>query len=370
MKQHPDFQNLVPHFNYEGEYIRAERYGYGHIHDTYVVFFKLADGRIRKYLLQRINHFVFANPAGLMKNIAAITAHLRRKVIAAGGDPARETLSLVPTRSGSTYHQSGDGMYWRSYHFIEDAQTYQFPASMQHVYNAARSFGTFQLMLADFPLDELEETIPDFHHTPKRFEAFARAVQVDAFNRAGQVREEIAFALRRAEEAPRLVDLIDQGRLPLRVTHNDTKFNNVMIDDHTGQGLCVIDLDTVMPGSALYDFGDAIRSIANMAKEDERDLSQVRFSLEIFGHYASGYLDAVRPILSTEEIELLPFSARLMTLECGLRFLTDYLNGDVYFHTQRQDQNLDRCRVQFRLLQEMEARYDAMIRVIQENAPR
>jgi Ser/Thr protein kinase RdoA (MazF antagonist) len=366
----PDFLNLVKHFNFEGDFIRAEPYGYGHINDTYTVFFKQADGKFRKYILQWINHFVFKHPVGLMKNIEAITDHLRRKVISAGGNPDRETLTLVPTRTGKTYHKTKDGLYWRSYTFIEDALTYQTPASMRHVYNAARAFGNFQKMLDDFPVDRLFDTIPDFHNTPKRYQTFIRAVEMDEHNRASGVRDEIEFVMRRADEMHVVVDLIEQGRLPERVTHNDTKYNNVMIDDLTGESLCVIDLDTVMGGSALYDFGDAIRSISNTAAEDERDLSQVRFSLETFQYYARGYLDATINALTPDEIDHLPFSARLMTLECGIRFLTDYLEGDVYFRTHRENHNLDRCRTQFKLVQEMEENYQEMMQTIEKSGVR
>jgi len=364
IKPQPDFKTLVPQFRFEGEFIRGEVHGFGHINDTYVVYFRQPDGSKRKYILQWINHYVFRKPAELMRNIESVTTHLRQKVTAAGGDPYRETLTLIPTRSGEPYHKTLDGFYWRSYHFIENALTYQIPASLKHVYNAAHAFGSFQRMLDDFPPDQLYDTIPDFHNTAKRFETFVQALEADEYNRAWSVRDEIEFILRHADETRLLVDMIDQGRLPVRATHNDTKFNNVMIDELTGESLCVIDLDTVMRGSALYDFGDAIRSITNTAAEDARNLSMVHFNLEIFEHYANGYLNATLYALTPDEIAHLPFSARLMTLECGMRFLTDYLSGDVYFRTKRPNHNLDRARTQFKLLQEMEDNYEAMIRII------
>lgn len=370
MRPEPDFLNIIPHFNFGGQFIRAEPYGFGHINDTYAAYFRKTEGTTYRYIMQRINHYVFKNPEELMKNIAAVTTHLRRKIIKAGGNPNRETLTLIPTLDGKIFHRTDKGYYWRVYIFIENALTYQTPESLQHVYNAARAYGNFQQMLGDFPADQLYETIPDFHNTAKRFETFVSVVEKDLHNRAHDVRDTIDFVLRRADEMPVLFDLLQQGRLPVRVTHNDTKYNNVMIDDESGEGVCVIDLDTVMPGSFLYDFGDAIRSITNTAAEDERDLSIVHFSLETFEKYAQGYLAATREALTAVEVKNLAFSARLMTLECGMRFLTDHLDGDIYFRTKRKNHNLDRCRTQFKLVQEMEEKYEEMSRIIQDNAER
>jgi len=360
-----DFQHLASHFNFKGEFLRAEPYGHGHINDTYRLFFERTDGSLKKYILQRINKFVFQNPAGLMKNIEAVTSHLSQKVIADGGDLERETLTLVPTRAGQSFHLSEDGQYWRSYHFIEKAIAYQVPASLKHVYHAARAFGNFQYILDDFPATDLSETIPDFHNTPKRFEDCLRALDADPHHRARDVKDEVNFILQRKDELMVVVELIKQGRLPVRVTHNDTKFNNVLLDERTGVGVCIIDLDTVMPGSVLYDFGDAIRSIANTAEEGQRDLSKVHFDIDVFDQYARGYLDVFGHALTSTEQDLLAFSARLMTLECGIRFLTDHLNGDVYFRIQRENHNLHRCRAQFKLVQEMEVHYSAMQRIIE-----
>ena len=363
-----DFQHLVSHFNFEGAFLHAEPYGHGHINDTYRLVFERTDGSIKRYILQRINTFVFHNPAGLMKNIERVTSHLRQKVVAAGGDPDRETLTLVPTRAGQSFHLAEDGQYWRSYHFVEKTIAYQVPANLQHVYHAAWAFGNFQRMLHDFPAADLSETIPDFHNTPKRLEDLIKAVELDSHHRARDVADEVDFILQRKDQLSLVVDLITQGRLPVRVTHNDTKFNNVLLDELTGEALCIIDLDTVMPGSVLYDFGDAIRSIANTAEEGQRDLLKVHFDLDVFDQYARGYLDATRHALTPTELDLLAFSARLMTLECGIRFLTDHLNGDVYFRIQRENHNLDRCRVQFKLLQEMEAHFSAMQQIIEGHA--
>jgi Ser/Thr protein kinase RdoA (MazF antagonist) len=299
-----------------------------------------------------------------MQNIQGITAHLREKIVAAGGDPARETINLVPTVEGRAFCRTPDGNYWRAAIFIEGAQTYEIVDNLDHVYHVANAFGRFQRLVSDFPAERLHETIPGFHHTPKRFAAFVEAVERDATNRAGSARAEIEFVERRVGDVPILVDLLQQGKLPQRVTHNDTKFNNVMIDDATGKGICVIDLDTVMPGLSLYDFGDAVRSGANPAAEDEQDLSKVTIDLEIFDRFANGYLDAARDFLTPLEIDYLPFSARLMTLECGMRFLTDYLNGDRYFRIFRENHNLDRCRTQFKMVHAMEEQFDAMASIV------
>ncbi len=364
---HPelDFDKIVSHFKFKGEFIRAEQIESGHINDTCIAYFRQVDGTTLRYILQRINHFVFKKPEQVMANILAITTHLHEKTIVEGGDPYRETLTLIPACNGSMYHRTDRGDYWRAYIFIDNALTYQIPQSPQHVYNAARAYGRFQQSLGDFPVEQLHETIPDFHNSSLRYKTFIHVLENDEHNRAMGVKNEIEFVLQRADDMPVLVDLVETGKLPVRVTHNDTKFNNVMIDDETGEGICVIDLDTVMPGSLLYDYGDAIRSITNTAEEDERDLSMVHFSLETFERYTQGYLDATRDTLEPMEIENLAFSARLMTLECGMRFLTDYINGDIYFRTKHENHNVDRCRTQFKLVKEMEKYVENMSQIIE-----
>ncbi|RPI70192.1 MAG: mucin desulfatase, partial [Desulfobacteraceae bacterium] len=301
-----------------------------------------------------------------MQNIERVTTHLRQKIIAAGGNPDRETLNLIPTVEGKTFYKTPDGNYWRAYIFIEDALTYQVVENLQHIYNAAAAFGKFQKLLGDFPAGQLYETIPNFHHTGKRFTAFVEAVENDVKNRAGAVKAEIEFAQQRAAEAPVLVDLLAQGKLPERVTHNDTKFNNVMIDDKTGAGICVIDLDTVMPGLSLYDFGDSVRTGAATAAEDEQDLSKAGIGLEIFDHLTHGFLDAVRDVLTPTEIDYLPFAAKLITFENGIRFLTDHLAGDVYFKIHRENHNLDRSRTQFKMVKDMEEKFDQMTKIVEK----
>ncbi len=359
-----DFAQILSNFELKGSFIAAQPHGNGHINDTYAAFFQNGNHAPQRYVVQRINHHVFKQPHQVMENIQAVTRHLSQKIEAAGGNPNRETLRFIPANDGRTYLQSPDGNYWRVYRFIENATTYDLPENLDHVDSAARAFGRFQRLLDDFPTDQLHETIVDFHHTARRLETFRQVVAADRLDRAKTVQPEIDFVLQRAAETALVVDLLETGELPLRVTHNDTKFNNVLIDDQTGEGICVIDLDTVMPGSLLYDFGDAIRSIANTDEEDQPDLSKVHFDMEVFATYAAGYLAALADVITLAERQYLAFSARLMTLECGLRFLGDYLDGDRYFRVHHPRHNLDRCRTQFKLVAEMEAQFDAMQAII------
>lgn len=359
-----DFHKLVGKFSFQGEFIEANPYGSGHINDTYAAVFKCMDGSTRRYIMQRINHNVFKNPVKLMENIDGVTKHLRKKIISAGGDPERETLNIIPTLSGESLYKTDDGNYWRSYIFIEGARTYDVVANTGHFYAAGKAFGRFQELLSDFHADKLYETIPDFHHTGKRYDTFINAAEKDSYNRAAEVSAEIEFAIKRSGDTRILVNMLENGKLPLRVTHNDTKFNNVMIDDKSGEGICVIDLDTVMPGSALYDFGDSIRSGANPAAEDERDLSKVWMELSLYKKFTQGYLESAGAFLAPAELEYLPFAAKLMTLECGIRFLTDYLNGDVYFKVHRPGHNLDRARTQFKMVEDMESKWDKMHQIV------
>lgn len=360
-----NFQEIVQEFNFKGDFLSAEPYGLGHINDTYIANFKV-NGSTQPFILQRINHHVFRDPEGLMSNIQDVTAHLREKIKLTGGDPKREALTLIPTLDENFYIRTEVGDYWRGYLFIDNARTYESVESLDHVYHAAKAFGNFQNLLSDYPSKKLIETIPDFHNTKKRFEKFVEAVEEDELNRAQLSNPEIKFVMQRVKDTAVLVDKLQKGELPERITHNDTKFNNVMIDNRTGAGVCVIDLDTVMPGLSLYDFGDAIRTLANPAAEDEQDLSLVNFDLQTFDIYTHGYLDAVGEELTTQEIDYLPFSAILMTLECGIRFLTDYLQGDKYFKIHRLDHNLDRCRTQFKMVADMEMHVDEMHRCVEK----
>ncbi|MDF1513425.1 MAG: aminoglycoside phosphotransferase family protein [Anaerolineae bacterium] len=357
---HDDLNAIIKQFNFTGQYSTITPYGNGHINDTYAVTFHAESGETNRYILQRINHQIFKQPEALMQNVEKVTAYLKKKILASGGTPARECLTLINTFAGQTLYRSPAGNYWRAYLFIEGAQTYEVVEKMEHIYNAAWAFGHFQHMLNDFPVNELTETIPDFHHTPKRYQAFVEAVQQDRFHRAANVQDEINFAMARADETSLLVDMQAEGKLPLRVTHNDTKFNNVMIDDETGKGICILDLDTVMPGLSLYDFGEIVRTGANLAPEDAQDLSGVHLDLATFDVLTHGYLDAANKTLTPNELDFLPYGPKMMAYENGIRFLTDYLQGDIYFKIHREDQNLDRCRTQFKLVTDMENKFQAM----------
>jgi len=351
-------------FPTEGALVGVMSYGSGHINDTYAAYYQLDSGDCRRYLLQRINNRIFQDVDGLMSNIVGVTGFLSKKIRERGGDPMRETLNVISTKDGKNYYFDGNGGYWRLYVFIEDTFSLQVVEKAQDMYNTGLSFGNFQKLLADYPAKTLTETIPNFHNTPSRYAAFLDALEKDAFGRAKEMAAEIEFVKSRESDTRVLTDLLRSGRFPLRVTHNDTKLNNILIDKSTGKGLCVIDLDTVMPGLYHYDFGDAIRSGANSAAEDEKDLSRVEMRLDLFEAFAEGYLQSVGNALSTEEKEYLPMGAKLMTFECGIRFLTDYLSGDVYFKTHRPGQNLDRARTQLKLVDDMEKKWEQMKAVI------
>jgi hypothetical protein len=364
-KPTPDLERICAAFTCEGAWISSCPIPSGHINDTYCSEFDDAGSRI-KYVNQRINHLVFREPELLMENIERVTRFAREQIAAAGGNPDRETLTIVPTRDGKSFHRTPEGTYWRMFRYIDGARTFDRVEDLRHVYSASKAFGRFQRMLARLPGERLHETIPDFHNSRKRYDAFLAAVEFDPARRAAAVKPEIDFVLAREKDTGEVVDGLASGLIPERVTHNDTKLNNVMIDDRTGEGVCVIDLDTVMPGSVLYDFGDSVRLGAATADEDERDLSKVGFDLGLFDRLAQGYLDAARDFLVPAETGLLAFSAKLLTLECGIRFLTDHLKGDVYFKIHREGHNLDRARTQFKMVAEMESWMDAMEAVVRK----
>lgn len=343
-------------FALDSEPITCSRYGCGHINATYLVV--TASGR--RYILQKISSRAFPDTAGLQANIAAVTAHLHRK----NPDP-HSALTLIPTRDGCLWHREAPGSDWRVFNFIEGSICLQAPETPEDLYESAIAFGSFQQQLADFPAHTLTETIPNFHNTPDRYRLFRQALERDALGRAKDVQPEIGFALAHEEIGGRLTQLLRDGALPLRVTHNDTKLNNVMLDAVTRKPLCVIDLDTTMPGLSAYDFGDSIRFGAATAAEDEKDLRKVSLSMELFRVFTRGFLRAC-PGLTPAEREALPLGALTMTLECGLRFLTDYLDGDHYFGIQYPEHNLDRCRTQFRLVSDMEARWEQMAAIVRE----
>ncbi|MCL1788671.1 MAG: phosphotransferase, partial [Defluviitaleaceae bacterium] len=354
---HENIPAQIYDFVTSGDPIFATKYGSGHINETYLV----VDSIAREYILQKINQNVFRDPVSLMENVQAVTAYLK-----ANANDQRETLSLIPTKAGQDWLVDEDGEYWRLYPFISDSICLQKAENMDEFKDSGFAFGHFQKQLAGFPAGSLTETIPRFHDTPNRYTKFKAALAADPCGRAKDVAEEIAFALEREAYANTLMDLLAAGDIPLRVTHNDTKLNNVLFDRETKKPLCVIDLDTVMPGLSVNDFGDSIRFGASTAAEDEQDLSKVNFSLPLFAAYAEGFLAACGDSLTPCELAHLRDGAKMMTLECGVRFLTDYLEGDVYFKTSREGQNLDRCRTQFKLVREMEAAWDDMQRIVQE----
>jgi Ser/Thr protein kinase RdoA (MazF antagonist) len=351
-------KEIAGKFPIYGDFISAAPYGSGHINDTYAVAFNQAGASLR-YIFQRINHDIFENPPALMENIKRVTSHQAMK-LAGYSDSSRRTLTVVDTRDGQPYHLDEEGNYWRVYPMIEGAQSHDILETPTQAFNAAKAFGGFQKLLVDMPGGRLHETIPHFHDTPKRLAALKEAIEKDSANRAALAKPEIDFVMEREAMASKLLDLHAEGKIPERVTHNDTKLNNVLIDEVTNEGLCVIDLDTVMPGLALYDFGDMVRTGTSPAAEDERDLSKVRARMEMFTALLEGYLAEAHDFLNATEKELLPFSGMLITFEIGIRFLTDFLSGDVYFKTSRPEHNLDRCRTQFKLVESLESQEDAL----------
>ena len=349
---------VLSRFRLDSAAVSCERYGCGHINVTYLVVTESG----HRYILQKISNRAFPDVAGLQENIAAVTRHLHSQIEDPNG-----ALTLIPTLEGETWYHHDVDSDWRIYDFIENSICLQAPESPEDFYQSAIAFGTFQQQLSGFPADTLHETIRNFHNTPDRFRLFREALEKDAAHRAKDVGEEIDFALRHEQIGGKLMGMLKSGELPLRVTHNDTKLNNVMLSAATRTPLCVIDLDTTMPGLSAYDFGDSIRFGAATAAEDEKDLSKVTMSLELFRIFTRGFLKAC-PGLTQKEREVLPLGALTMTLECGVRFLTDYLDGDHYFGIHYPEQNLDRCRTQFKLVSDMESKLEQMAKIVEEES--
>jgi len=358
-----DVAGISRQFQILGDFVGVEPYGSGHINDTYRAEYDQGGATVR-YIHQRINHGVFKNPPALMENIRRVTEHVRGK-LGERKDASRRTLGLVPSRDGQCFFRDTDGNYWRTYLFVEHARTFDALESASQAFEGAKAFGQFQRLLADLPSPRLHDTIPDFHNTPKRYATLVEAVQADRLNRAKSAAGEIEFALGREAMTHVLLDLHREGAIPERITHNDTKFNNVMLDDTTHEGLCVIDLDTVMPGLSLYDFGDMVRTATSPALEDERDLSKVRMLFPMYEALVRGYLASAGEIVNSTEKRYLAFSGKLITYEIGIRFLTDYLNGDVYFKVRREGHNLDRCRTQFKLIESIEEQESQMQKLVE-----
>lgn len=356
-----EMEQAISNFMIKGRLGRCIAYGNGHINDTFLATSYEEAGEVHSYILQALNRHVFREPERVIANIERVTEFLKQK----NRNP-REVLSLVRTKDQKAYYRDENGTYWRMYDFIKDSVCLERPGSPEEFYQCAVAFGRFQRDLDDFPVEALHEIIPDFHNTPKRFADFSRAYRRDALGRAQAAQEEIAFLTEREAFYGVLLESSERGELPVRVSHNDTKSNNVMLDAATREALCVIDLDTIMPGFSVTDFGDAIRFGASTAAEDEPDPAKVQLDLELFSAYTRGFLEGSGGMLKNEEILLLPEGAKMMTLECGMRFLTDYLEGDVYFKTAYADHNLVRCRTQLKLAAEMEAHWDALKQIVRQ----
>ena len=349
-------EQVLQQFCLDGTPISCEPLGNGHINRTFRV---VCDNR-KAYTLQRINRVAFRHPEELIENIDAVSRFIDRKQI------GLECIRLCRAKDGRKYCIDDQGEFWRAYNFISGGISLDMPRDRNDFYQAAVAFGKFQQALADFPAASLYETIPHFHDTIDRLRQFRAAIEADVCGRVKDVGPEIGFLLAREQELGTLCRMLAAGELPLRVTHNDTKLNNILFDAHTGEALCVIDLDTIMPGLALNDYGDSIRFGASTAAEDEPDVSKVHFDLYLFELYTRGYLEAAGAALTDTEKEYLPWGAKLMTLECGIRFLTDYLQGDTYFKVSRARQNLERCRTQFKLVADMENVWDEMASIVKK----
>lgn len=359
-----NLEQLVASFDLRGPVLQVQPCGNGHINDSYRVDVSLGGFPVA-YLLQRINHHVFPNVRMLMNNISRVTRHIQAKnQNDSSKDFSRSALTLIPTTEGAPYFKGPEGYYWRMFLFINNGISYDFVSETSQAYEAAKAFGTFQAQLSDLPGAPLFESIPDFHNTPRRFQTFLSSLKADRLNRAASVKPEIDFILSYQDKIHAVTDGLENGTLPLRVTHNDTKINNVIMDAATGKALCVVDLDTVMPGSALYDFGDLVRTSTVTAAEDEQDLSKIKFRLDMFEALVKGYLHPTRDMLVQQELDLLVDSGSLITFEVGLRFLTDYLDGDKYFKIKRRHHNLDRCRTQLELVRQMEQSKEKMQKII------
>ncbi len=364
MDQEHFIEDISRQFQIYGEILHAEPCKIGHINETFAATYAQAGTRVR-YIHQKINQNVFKDPESLMNNLTRVTTHIRNKLSSRGErDVTRKALILVPARDGRPFHRNGDGDYWRTFFFVEGAQTFEAVQTTAQAFQAGCAFGNFQSLLVDLPGERLVETIPGFHNTRKRFDHFQKIAGEDHCNRAQSAAAEIDFALRHEGIVDVLLNALASGQIPERITHNDTKFNNVMLDNATGSQICVLDLDTVMPGLVLYDFGDMVRTTTSSTLEDEKDLSRVQMQMPMFEALTRGYLEAAGEFLTPTEKALLAFSGKLITFTIGLRFLTDYLAGDKYFRVHRPGHNLDRCRTQFKLMESIEQQEEAMQNLI------
>lgn len=350
-------------YDLKGELVEIKPLGLGLINRTYEIIMN-ENGTNKSYVLQKINTNIFPDVDGLMNNIVYVTSFLKEKIKERGGDPDRETLTVVDSKDGKHYVHASDDTFWRIYPFVEDTFVLNKVETPEQFFETGRSFGAFQASLSDFDATKLVEVIPKFHDTRHRLNQLLEAIEKDEAGRVSEVRDEIDFALSRKDDCYMLYDMLDAGELPLRVTHNDTKLNNILMDNTSKKGICIVDLDTIMPGISLFDFGDSIRYGANDCAEDEADLSKVNFDIKLFKTYAKGFIEGADGNLTQKEIELLPWGARVITLEQGIRFLTDYINGDKYYGITRENQNLDRTRVQFKLVSDMENIWDELLNAV------
>ncbi len=355
-----DFQQIADHFGITGTIAHTEEIHSGNINRTFLVAVQEGDQQ-KEYVFQKINTFVFKQPEAVMGNILKVTCHIKKKLLALCGTYDRRVLSFLVGDDGKPYYYTASTKhFWRVYEYIGRAVAYDMVEKPEHFYEAGRSFGEFQGWLSDFPAQTLAEIIPNFHNTPVRFETFHRSVEADAAGRRAEVEDDIRFLLEREGECGAITEKLATGEIPYRVTHNDTKINNILFDHATGKATCVIDLDTVMPGSALYDFGDAVRYGASTAREDERDLSKVSLSVELYEQFIKGFMESMGESMTPAEKSLLPMSVKIMTLELATRFLADYLDGDVYFKVRSEDHNLVRARTQIQLVRDIEAKWDTL----------
>ena len=359
---------VIEQYNFDGKLLNIETNDVGNINSTYVATFEQEDGSKKRYLIQKINTTVFTEPYKLMKNIEGVTTYLKKELIK-NNDIDHKVLELVKTKDGKPLcfvDDGGDRDYYRIYDFIEDAVTYSCSTDKDIVYSTGKAFGNFQKQLRNYPMNKLEETIKDFHNTKKRFNQLLKDIKIDSSGRVLEVAEEIVFLLMREDIYSEIVEGLEDGSIPYRVTHNDTKVNNVMMNKETGKFMAVIDLDTVMPGSLLFDYGDGIRSTASSALEDETDLSKVYLDLDLFRAYTDGYLSEMAEYITIDELFLMAESIRIITLELAIRFLNDYINGDTYFKVNYEKHNLDRVRNQIALAKDIESKLDYMNTFIME----
>jgi aminoglycoside phosphotransferase (APT) family kinase protein len=357
-------QEISKQFQIYGEILHAEPCKIGHINETYTATYDQGGTRVR-YIHQKINRNVFKDPVAVMDNVMRVTSHLRKRLLAEGAkEITRLALTVVPAREGRPYIWDGNGECWRTFVFVEGAETHEAVQTPKQAHQAGRAFGRFQYLLSDLPEPRLHETIPDFHHTRKRFTALQQAIEADRYGRARKAQAEIKFALRQESLVDVLLRALASGEIPERITHNDTKFNNVMLDTQSGEAMCVVDLDTVMPGLVHYDFGDMVRTTTSPTLEDELDLSKVKMHMPMFEALARGYLEAAGSFLTPKEKSYLVFAGKLVTFTIGIRFLTDYLSGDTYFRVHRPDHNLDRCRTQFKLVESITRQEETMQKLV------